>query len=239
MFNLNTSTKPEVSLNKSMITELINIYGVRSKFLNSKRIAEDFTFKDFAGFEVDDGFNEEFIDITLLPEERASFEGSTEYNSFGFYNQQYVTFYISSDDVEKITEKNNQELQHLNTREIMTNSLIVMPSSVILEVTEFSKYTEGISNLWGYADYTQAYKMTCKVYTASQVDDTNFDTEIDLSEGPDGSRDKGKIHEKVQDVNSNIDDFFESLVLEKEQQNEESRDIVQHPNTANPFGTLG
>ena len=44
--NLNFYNSPEYDLNKSLITEMISMYGIQVKFVKVKKIKEDNLFKD-------------------------------------------------------------------------------------------------------------------------------------------------------------------------------------------------
>jgi len=236
--NFNMSRKPEISLNKILIKEMINLYGIRCLYLNSERIAEDLVFQDFAGMEV----KKEFTPITLLPEEKENYEGEDSFNSFGFYNQSYTTLYISEDDVLGLFP-DAEKAGHVRAR--MINSLLVLPSSVILEITDFEAYTPGINNMWAFGDMASAYKLTCKVFSHNGADEgTDFDTQINLDEGPENSRDSGKIFEHTEEVSTNIDNFFDGLLdneeeIEKENTPNAPKDLTRVTNTDNPFGDLG
>ena len=59
----------------------------------------------------------------------------------------------------------------------MINSLLITPSSTILEVTHFENFNVGINNLFAYADDTSVYKLTVKVYSNNIADEGTADIE--------------------------------------------------------------
>ncbi len=225
-FNLNTSRKPEYTLNENLTDETINMYGISCKWLYSEKVNVDFVFNDFSHMKV----GTDFKDITLLPEDSSNWEGDVAYNSFGFFNQWTQHLYISKAGMLSIYP---DFLTNSNARSKVVNSLIITPSSTLLEITHVESFAEGINNLWGYADDPSSYKLTVKAYSNNLSDEgTNIKTEIKFGEGQDG-----EIFNHTENIDTtDIDQFFESLETTKTKQDTEADKIS---NSGGPFGSLG
>lgn len=232
-FNLNTSQKPDYTLNENLTHEAIQMYGIQCKWLFSERINEDFVFRDFSHFKV----NSDFKDVTLMPQETMSWEGDVAYNNFGFYNQWTQQLFISKSSMLDLypdfLDKGN------SARAKVVNSLLITPSSTILEVTHVESFTEGVNNVWGYNDNPSTYKLTVKIYSNNLSDEgvTEVKDTIDLKEGPEDENGVAEIFDHEQEIDtSDIDNFFNELSKVKEEQDTEGDKISSN---TNPFGTLG
>ena len=211
MNNLNNSRKPDYDLNESLINEQINLYGLPVKILESERIAEDFIFRDFAGFKVDTSFGH-FKDIVIQPEIVEDFDGDQSFGQFGFYNNQSAAFFISKKTILDAYGLTEEEFKKSTTRSKIINSLIITPGEVILEITDFTSSTPGVNRLFGFVDSPSVYKITTQVYK-NNIADEGVNDIVDtfkLSEGDiDGS---GDIFNAEDNINTdNMDDFFDSL----------------------------
>lgn len=231
MFNLNNSRKPEYNLNETLSNEVINIYGIQCKWLYSERVNEDFVFRDFSHFKV----GTDYKDVTLMPQETISWEGDVAYNNFGFYNQWTQQLFISKADMLNLypdyLDKGNP------SRSKVVNSLLITPSSTILEVTHVESFTEGVNNVWGYADDPSTYKLTVKIYSNNLADEgiSEIKDTIKLAEGPEKDG-VAEIHDYDEVIDtSDIDAFFAELSAVKEEQETEGSKIS---NNNNPFGNL-
>ncbi len=225
-FNLNVSRKPEYSLNENMIDEVISMYGLQCKWLYSEKINVDWVFNDFSHFKIE----EDYKDIIIMPETSENWDGDDVFNSFGFFNQQTTNLFMSKATLLGLYP---DFLENTGTRAIAVNSLLITPSSTILEVTHIESFAEGISNLWGYADNPSSYKLTCKVYTNNLSDEniTKIDDSIPFEEGPDG-----EIFSHEEPINTeHIDDFFNDLTIIKDKQDKEGSKISK---TGGVFGPL-
>lgn len=232
-FNLNTSRKPEVDLNRKLINEVIEMYGIPCKYLYSEKMNKDKVFQDFSHNKIPEtGYK----DIYLLPENSEDWEGDTVYNQFGFYNQWTQNLFISRETVLELYPDFDQEGRH-----VLMNSLVVLPSSTVVEVTHVETYEPGINNLWAFGDQNSVYKLTVKTYDHNIADEgvTEIKTEIELEEGPDG-----EIFSHTEEVDtSGIDDFFQALEdgeeeLEKISESGLEEEGLGANNTDSPFGNL-
>lgn len=226
MFNLNTSRKPETTLYENTIDEAISMYGIACKWLYSERINEDSVFQDFSHNKVDSSV--EYPTIYLLPEDSSSWEGDSTFNSFGFFNQHTQNLFISKAGMLSLYP---DFLTETGSRAEVVNSLLITPSSTILEVTHVEHFTPGINNLFAFADSPSSYKLTVKVYTKNLADDGVASVQDNIK------LDEDEIFEHDEPIDTtDIDDFFSSLESVKEQQDLEGDQIS---NTNNPFGSLG
>ncbi len=227
-FNLNVSRKNDYKLNESLIHENIQIYGVPCSYLFSARVNEDKTFNDFSHFKVDP--NIDYLDIMLLPEDASNWGGENVFNSFGFYNQQNTNVFISKSTMLEIYP---DFLTSTDGRTKIINSLLIIPSGTILEITDLNSYSEGISNLWNFSDDPSSYKLSTKVYDINLADENieNIKTTIKLKEAPDG-----EIFEYDEEIDtSELDNFFDQVEKVKVTQDELAEGLS---NTNNPFGSL-
>ena len=229
-YNLNTSRKPETHLEGNLIHENINIYGIQCLWLFSERINEDeLVFRDFSHFKVLNKGN--YKEVTLLPEDSSSWEGDVAYNGFGIYQQYTQHLFISKKDMLRLYP---DFLTQTGSRSKIVNSLLITPSSTILEVTHVESFDVGVSNLWAYNDNPNSYKLTVKVFANNLADEgtTEIKDTIKLEEGPDG-----EIFDYDEKVDtSDIDDFFSTLDATKNKQNTEGD---KKSSSGGPFGSLG
>ncbi len=200
-FNLNTSRKPEYKLNEHLIDENISIYGFQVMYLYSERINEDnLVFKDFSHMKVQQGVAQQ---ITIMPEDASNWGGEDVFNSFGFYNNQNIMAFISKKSLLALypnfyTDK--------GARSKIINSLLIAPSGTILEITDIDQFSEGINNLWSYADDASSYKLTMKVYDLNISDDGVKDIKETIK------LEETQIFEHDEKVDTaDIDDFFNAL----------------------------
>lgn len=229
-YNLNTSRKPETHLEANLIHENINIYGIQCLWLFSEKVNKDeIVFRDFSHFKVQNAGN--YKEVTLLPEDANTWEGDVAYNGFGIYQQYSQHLFISAQDMLRLYP---DFLTASSGRSEVVNSLLITPSSTILEVTHVESYDVGVANLWAYNDDPKSYKLTVKIFANNLADEgtTEIEETINLEEGPDG-----EIFTYDEPVDtSDIDNFFETLSSTKDKQNIEGD---KKSSSGGPFGSLG
>ena len=188
--NLNFYNNPEYDLNKSLITEMISMYGIQVKFVKVKKINEDNLFKDYQHLVADIN---DIIDMYALPENSDSFDSSGyQFNSFGFTDLNNLSVFIS---VESFGE--------IKFKEIVGN-LIVLPSNKILEITDVTFQVPGINNDFVNNNSRTVYKLTLTPYEFKLTDN--------LSEIQKPSDDLSVLDSSPK----SLDDYFEELMKEKE-----------------------
>lgn len=188
--NLNFYNNPEYDLNKSLITEMISMYGIQVKFVKVKKINEDNLFKDYQHLVAD---KNDIIEMYALPENTDSFDSSGyQFNSFGFTDLNNLSVFIS---VESFGE--------IKFKEIVGN-LIVLPSNKILEITDVTFQVPGINNDFVNNNSRTVYKLTLTPYEFKLTDN--------LSEIQKPSDDLSPLDTPPK----SLDDYFEELMKEKE-----------------------
>ena len=188
--NLNFYNNPEYELNRSLITEMISMYGIQVKFVKVKKINEDNLFKDYQHLVAD---KNDIIEMYALPENSDSFDSSGyQFNSFGFTDLNNLSVFIS---VESFGE--------IQFKEIVGN-LIVLPSNKILEITDVTFQVPGINNDFVNNNSRTVYKLTLTPYEFKLTDN--------LSEIQKPSDDLSPLDTPPK----SLDDYFEELMKEKE-----------------------
>ena len=188
--NLNFYNNPEYELNRSLITEMISMYGIQVKFVKVKKINEDNLFKDYQHLVAD---KNDIIEMYALPENSDSFDSSGyQFNSFGFTDLNNLSVFISVESFGDIQFK-----------EIVGN-LIVLPSNKILEITDVTFQVPGINNDFVNNNSRTVYKLTLTPYEFKLTDN--------LSEIQKPSDDLSPLDTPPK----SLDDYFEELMKEKE-----------------------
>ena len=188
--NLNFYNNPEYELNRSLITEMISMYGIQVKFVKVKKINEDNLFKDYQHLVAD---KNDIIEMYALPENSDSFDSSGyQFNTFGFTDLNNLSVFISVESFGDIQFK-----------EIVGN-LIVLPSNKILEITDVTFQVPGINNDFVNNNSRTVYKLTLTPYEFKLTDN--------LSEIQKPSDDLSPLDTPPK----SLDDYFEELMKEKE-----------------------
>jgi len=260
-FNLNRSNHPDYALKDRQIHEMISIYGVEMDFLFTKRMNIDSVLKDFSHLKMQEGDSSK---ITMLPENSAGWDGDMSWDMFGLHNKRTITFYVSRKSCEDILLTRKAEIdkdiargiepilgrERLgNVYTLFLNSLLVLPSGTILEITDVSQQTEGINNMFAYADDSSVYTFTTAIYYNSQQNEIEIDPEKkdDLSSKPqnlpqDPSQSPKINHQETGPTDAyeesfdDLDSYFNALEETKEDQDVEAQKISS---TDSVFGSLG
>ena len=188
--NLNFYNSPEYDLNKSLITEMISMYGVQVKFVKVKKIKEDNLFKDYQHLVAD---KNDIIEMYALPENSDSFDSNGyQFSSFGFTDLNNLSVFISVESFGDIQFKD------------ILGNLIVLPSNKILEITDVTFQVPGINNDFVNNNSRTVYKLTLTPYEFKLTDN--------LSEIQKPSDDLSPLDTPPK----SLDDYFEELMKEKE-----------------------
>lgn len=172
--NFNISEQPEYDLNSDMINELINLYGVSTKFLVIERINRDDTvYGDFSHIKTD---SEKIFEMYMLPEVSEDWE-ETDYTftQFGLTNFDNIALFAAYNQFEDIFGEDVHG-------EILGN-LIVLPNNKVMEITHTSFEVPGINNLFTYKDTNSVVKLTCKPYDfklINEIDNVDISVEADV-----------------------------------------------------------
>jgi hypothetical protein len=197
--NFNISEAPEYDLNTQMIDELINLYGVSTKFLVIERInKDDAVFGDFSHIKTD---SEKIFEMYMLPEITEDWDQSDfSFSQFGIVNTENISLFAAFSQFDEIFDG---EVQH-----IMGN-LIVLPNNKVMEITNVSFEVPGINNLFTYKDTKSVVKITCKPYDFKLINEVD---NVDISTEEEGSYDT-------------LDTYFAELIDEKDTQDNEAEVI--------------
>ena len=212
--NLNFYNSPEYDLNKSLITEMISMYGVQVKFVKVKKIKEDNLFKDYQHLVAD---KNDIIEMYALPENSDSFDSNGyQFSSFGFTDLNNLSVFISVESFGDIQFK-----------EIVGN-LIVLPSNKILEITDVTFQVPGINNDYVNNNSRTVYKLTLTPYEFKLTDNLSDIQETKGDYSPLDSSPKS------------LDDYFSELMkdkseLETELEVKDSQTVSKETNLVDEF----
>ena len=147
----------EYQLNATLADEVIRIYGVPLKLILSEKINEDSVFGDFSHLKVD---NTSIFEIYGFPDNADEYEaGEALSSNFGFMGETNVDIYISKFSFDKIfADKKKGEIQ----LDKIVNSLIVLPSQKVLEITDLKVETPSINNLFMFNNLNNCYRFKCR-----------------------------------------------------------------------------
>jgi len=178
--NFNFSEEPEYDLNNSLVTEVINLYGVLTKFLITEKINHDSTvFGDYTHMKSN---SEDIFEIYMLPEISEDWnEGDYSFNQGYFNNFDTINLFAARADFEDIigTESDIEKI---------IGNLVTLPNNHLMEVTHVNITVPGVNNLFTYSDAKTVYTLSCKPYDnkliqeldtvdiSVQEDDTPYET---------------------------------------------------------------
>lgn len=168
--NFNFNSKQEYSLNTSLVEEMINLYGILTKFLVVEKINEDdVVFGDYSHLKSD---SEKIYDMYMLPENSEDWDSEGyNYDLFGITNFENITLFVA---------KSNFENEDHNEFHEIVGNLLVFPNNKIMEITDVDPTVPGINNLFTYNDAKSVYKITCKPHSMkliNEIDNVDISTE--------------------------------------------------------------
>jgi hypothetical protein len=169
-----------------------------------------------------------------MPENPENWEDTEVFNQFGFFNNGIQHVFITKDNILGLYPDIDESKETWRTE--ILNSLIVLPSNTILEITDIQQYHEGLNNLWAFADDITAYKLAVKVYDNMLGDEIEIDSKITLDE----SGGEQVIFQKEEIVNSeDVDAFFQNIKEINKETDEKAKENPPAANNDNVFGNLG
>lgn len=203
--NFNHTQSPDYQLNTTLAEEMINLYGVPTKFLVAERInRDDNVFGDYSHLKTD---NSKIYDIYMLPENSEEWDqGGYNLTSFGLVNFENVSLFVAKSSFDGIIELPQ-----------ITGNLIVFPNNKVMEITETDPVVPGVNNLFTHNDAKSIFKLTCKPYDfklINEIDNTDMSVQVDPETG-----------EAVQ--YETLDHYFDELIGEKAEQDDEAEIIPQ------------
>ena len=174
--NFNFSNQPDYSLNSSMINEVINLYGVLTKFMVVLKINRDDTvFGDYSHLKSD---GSKIFDLYALPEVMEEWtQENYGFSEFGFVNSDSIGLFVSRKDMERIYQNFDEGK---GFKDIIGN-LLVLPNNRILEITDIEHEVPGMNNLFTQNDIKTVYKLSCRTYNQKLI--TEIDS-VDVAADP-------------------------------------------------------
>lgn len=176
MYNFNINAAPDYDLHTELIDEVINLYGVMTKFLVVQKLNnDDIVFGDYSSIKTD---NSKIFDVYMLPETSESWDNNGyNFSEFSLLNNDSTSVFVSKNSVENIIKLEFKELY---------GNLVVMPNNKIMEVTDVQFEVPGVNNLFTYKNSKSVYKLTLKPYSVKMTDEINH-TDISVDENVDYS----------------------------------------------------
>lgn len=223
--NLNFNTKPEYSLNTSLIDEMIRLYGTPVRLLFTKKIQDGSStnlhddilqdpnqaiFNDFKTLKTD-SFRDKLEFYVLINDEEYPNGFGFMFNNYGLVNDDTLTVYVSLKSLESLQDQNG----NVHPKEIVSN-LIIFPNGKVTEITDCQLHVPGINNKFVYSNTPSCYQLSLKSYAfdRSAVD----------------KRDKNDSRiDHVMKTSKSIDDFFNT----QDQLSEKILDAAQEPDLVN------
>lgn len=205
----------EYQLNASLVDEAIRIYGVPLKLILSEKINEDSVFGDFSHLKVD---NTSIFEIYGFPDNADEYEaGETLSSNFGFMGETNVDIYISKFSFDKIfADKKKGEIQ----LDKIVNSLIVLPSQKVLEITDLKVETPSINNLFMFNNLKNCYRLKCRSY--------HFKEQDELSSDMFNSNSTDNDYLDTNELKT-LESYFDELTTIKEEQDLETKEYMENP----------
>jgi hypothetical protein len=194
--NFNFSAQPEYNLNKSLIEEMINLYGILTKFLVTEKINEDpNVFGDYSHMKSD---SNKIYDIYMLPENSEEWDQEDfSFQQFGLVNSENISLFAARSAFDDVFDEDDR---------IMGN-LVILPNNKIMEVTAVSYETPGVNNLFTNKDAKSVLKLTCKPYDNKLIQELdNVDISADENDVP----------------YETLDTYFQELIDVQEEQDTEA-----------------
>lgn len=199
--NFNFTQNAEYTLNTSLVTEMINLYGVLTKFLIVERInLDDNVFGDFSHLKTN---NEDIFEMYMIPENTEDWDnGGYNMLGMGLTNFENITLFVAKSNFDNVIELPQ-----------ITGNLIIFPNNKIMEITDTDPVVPGVNNLFTFNDAKSVYKLTCKPYATKLTDE--LDT-TDIS-----------VTDEV--PYESLDHYFDELITVSDAQNIEAEVTEQVP----------
>jgi hypothetical protein len=185
-----------------MTEEMINLYGIHTKFLVVEKINVDSNvFGDYSHLKTD---NSQIFDIFMLPENSEDWDSEGyAVSQFGLINFENVTLFAAKSSFDGIVELKS-----------IVGNLLVFPNNKIMEITDVDATVPGINNLFSENDAKSVYKLTCKPYDVKLVHEID-PVDISVAEDP------------VAEPYMTLDNYFDELINQAAAQDEEAEVIPQ------------
>jgi len=159
-FNVNIK-QSEYDLKGRLIDESINLYGVAIDIIKVIKQNQDSTFGDFSHLKSGDVHK-----IYALPENSDNWDNiNTQFTQFGMVNMESVSMFVSAIAIKNvfpgILDVENNTLKGFGG---ILGSLVVLPSSRIMEISDVVWEVPGVNNVYTSKYQKSALKLTLKTY---------------------------------------------------------------------------
>ena len=242
-YSNNNERENEYNLWRNTTEELINVYGIKIKYLITEKVNQDTIFGEHTHIKVD---NDNVFEFYAKPEETSMWEGDGDlYSKFGMQNLDIMNIFVSRTDMEKIHPEIVAREGKATVNNLPFGNLVVFDSNKIMEVTEMKLQSDtfGNNNTFDSNATKNVFKLTLKSYIAnrddySEADELNNNDMVEYN-------DFGNLDSifNSEDENKDIQEKrSESPVLEDEviYPNEARvKAIRQKKDEENPFGDFG
>jgi hypothetical protein len=210
MINLNYSHQPEYDLYNTITDELINGYGILSKYIVTEKVDMDTsTFGEWTSLKAE---NNDVYEVFLLPDTTENWQGQNiVFDQFGLNNFSTMEFFISERGLHTIFPFWEESI-NIND---MISDLILMPSGKVLEVTHVEPLVEGVNNLFSYDDAKNTVKITCRNYQFRKNDELDVDALLP---------NEPQLTPAEKSTQENLDDYFTRLIDSDEIPDEDYED---------------
>lgn len=215
MGNFNFTNAAEYSLNTQMTSEMINLYGVLTKFLITEKInIDDEVFGDFSHMKTD---SEKIYEMYMLPENSEDWDASGyQVTDYGLINFENIVLFVSKSNFDEIIDLEN-----------IVSNLIIFPNNKIMEITEVDSVVPGINNLFTYNDAKSVYKLSCKPFSTKLHSELN-QSDISVDDNPYTTLDD-HFSDLINDASDQTSEATETLNRTVVQEGEETDTQVQKP----------
>ena len=240
-YSTDSSHNNEYELFRSTTEELINLYGIRIKYIITEKINQDNIFGEHSHIRVD---NENVHEFFAKPEETDQWGGEGDlFSKFGLQNLDTISVFVSREDMEKIHPEIVQREGKTTIENLPHGNLVVFDSNKIMEVTDMKLAGDfgGRNNVYDSNLIKNVYKLTLKTYIANRDD---YSAAEDISNSD----------EVEYEDFGNLDSIFNGEEENREEQNHRAEEEILedetiYPNEVrkkpvrekeeNPFGDFG
>jgi len=243
-FNLfDESHDNEYLLFRDTTEEVINLYGVPIKYIQTKKINQNDIFGEHSHIKIDKEFVHNFY---VMLENTDGWEGDQSlFTKFGLQNFDTTNIFISRTDFEKVHPEITLREGELNIDNLPNGNLVVFGSNRIMEVTNFelSSTQHGNNNIFTSDREKNVYKLTLRTYIANHDDSSEAN---DISES-----DKFEYEDfgNLEKIFNSDEENFEAVVHKAENKPLKDEQIYPDPLRTtsirdkeaekNPFGEFG
>lgn len=180
--NLNYRSN-EYELNSYQTDEVIRLYGVPVKLMVTEKKNKDLIFGDWTHVKVD---NKNVFEVYALPENSDEFESYERLQTqFNIITDTSINLFVSEITVNTIfsiiksensrNKTNVVEMRHSD----LINSIVLLPSGKLLEITEIIREVPGANNMFTFKNDKNCLKFVCRSYIHNPANDVKMPDVID------------------------------------------------------------